>query len=257
MPLSSTSLTYFPGRYTDRVWLYDANIPYFCEPGHIVLGVFAILALLLLFLPYTFLLLCGHWLQAKSHWQTLSWTNKIKPFMDAYHAPYMYKKNKRHWIGLFLLIRCVLVLTFALNAVGDNGFNLLVVSSVIAGVSIVKGRVYESCYKDFLESSFILNLCIFSIATFYVSEEKSNDESTKSRIQYTLSSISVGIAFIYFVGIIILHTYKQLKKIKFFSDLINRHTFRQTSDEMKFDEQSLERISSTTVSLQQLLLDNN
>ena len=51
--------------------------------------------------------------------------NKIKPFMDAYHAPY--KKDTRYWTGLLLLVRCVIFLTFAVNSlqVGDNQFDLI------------------------------------------------------------------------------------------------------------------------------------
>ena len=61
--------------------------------------------------------------------------------MDAYHAPY--RKNKRHWIGIYLLARCGLFVTFAFNAVGDYDVNLLAVCSVVAGLSIIKGRIYE------------------------------------------------------------------------------------------------------------------
>ena len=148
---------------TDYVWLYNGNIRYF-DHKHIALMVVASLVLLFLFLPYSFLLLCGHWLQAKSHWRLLSWINKLKPFMDAYHAPY--KKNSRHWIGLFLLARCGLFLTFALDATGldDQHLNLLIIISVTAILSIIKGRVYEKWYNDFLESSFLLNLCLLSVA---------------------------------------------------------------------------------------------
>ena len=64
--LSSTSLEY-PGNTTKVVWLYDGNIPYFQSASHIVLGTFAIAVLLFLFLPYTLLLLCGHWLLAYSN----------------------------------------------------------------------------------------------------------------------------------------------------------------------------------------------
>lgn len=138
VPLSATSLNHYPGASVDTVWLFNANIRYFRESGHIVLGVFAILVLLFLFLPYTFLLLCGHWLQTKSHWKPLSWINKLKPIMDAYHAPHM--TDKRHWIGLLLLTRCGLFLTFALNDVGDRSLNLLVVCSVVVGLSIIKGE---------------------------------------------------------------------------------------------------------------------
>lgn len=203
-PLTWTFLKHTqPTESFSRVWLYDASIPYFREPGHIVLGVFAITALIFLFLPYTLLLLCGHWLQIKSHWRILSWINKLKPFMDAYHAPY--KKQTRYWTGLLLLTRCGLFLTFAFNSVGSSKVNLLAASSVGIALAVLKERVYEKHYNDILESSFILNLCIFSIATLFITEEGSGS-------QFVLSSISVGVAFVTFVGILLFHIYLQLDK---------------------------------------------
>ena len=250
VPLSPTLLTYFPGASTERVWLYDASISYFREPHHIVLGIFAVFTLLFLFLPYTFLLLCGHWLQAKSHWRTLSWINKLKPFMDAYHAPY--RKNKRHWIGIYLLARCGLFVTFAFNAVGDYDVNLLAVCSVVAGLSIIKGRVYEKRYNDFLESSFLLNLCIFSVATFYVSEEVTGDR--QSRIQNILSAISVGISFAYFIGILVFHMYQRLEGVDLFGSI---HFFRKFSDKETADNQTTEVITNSSINLRELLLDDS
>lgn len=192
-----------PTESDSRVWLYDASILYFHEPSHIVLGLFSIAALIFVFLPYTFLLLCSHWLQIKSQWRILSWINKLKPFMDAYHAPY--KKQTRYWTGLLLLTRCGLFLTFAFNSVGSSKVNLLAVSSVCIALAVLKERVYEKHYNDILESSFVLNLCIFSIATLFITEEGSGS-------QYILSSISVGTAFITFTGIILFHLYLQLDK---------------------------------------------
>ena len=61
--------------------------------------------------------------------------------------------------------------------------------------------MYENLYKDILESSFILNLGILSVATFYIKEESENDNS-----QHILSSISVGITLIVFIGILLFHT---------------------------------------------------
>jgi predicted outer membrane repeat protein len=206
-PLTWTYLKQtLPTESNSRVWLYDASIPYFRDPGHIVLGVFAIAALILLFLPYTILLLCSHWLQIKSQWRILSWINKLKPFMDAYHAPY--KKQTRYWTGLLLLTRCGLFLTFAFNAVGSSKVNLLAVSSVGIALAVLKERVYEKHYNDVLESSFILNLCIFSIATLFITEEGSGS-------QFILSSISVGIAFVTFAGILLFHVCLQLDKTIF------------------------------------------
>ena len=202
-PLSLTRLTYtFPSESRHVVWLYDGGIDFLTEPKHLVLGVFAALVYLFLYLPYTLLLLCGHWLQAYSHWRALSWLNKIKPFMDVYHAPY--RKQTRYWTGLLLLARGGLFLTFATNSIGSDGVNLLAVSSVATALAIMKGRVYEKHYNDLLESSFILNLCIFSVATFYIKEEGSGS-------QYILSGVSVGLAFVTFIGIITFHLYLQLE----------------------------------------------
>ena len=200
---------------TEIVWLYNGNIPY-SGRDHITLVVFASLVLLFLFLPYSSLLLCGHWLQAKSHWRVLSWINKLKPFMDAYHAPY--KKNSRHWIGLFLLARCSLFLTFAFNATGLDDQNLPIITSIIAILSIIKGRVYEKWYNDFLESSFLLNLCLLSVATICVQFEKSSTDKSQDIIdnQVIVSSLSVGIAFIFFIGIIAFHTCQQIKELDLF-----------------------------------------
>ena len=67
-------------------------------------------------------------------------------------------------------------------------------------------RVYDHRWKDHLESFFILNLGIFSVAMFYLKEESKDENS-----QFLLSSISVGIAFITFIGILVFHISLVLK----------------------------------------------
>ena len=200
VPLTLTSLTYYTAMNETRsvVWLYDASIQYFIEPKHTTLGVFAVLCIAVFVLPYISLLFFGHWLQGCSNWWILSWLNKIKPFMDAYHAPY--RKHTRYWTGLLLLSRLGLFLTFAINANGSEGVNLLAISSVSLALLAIKRRVYENRWKDLLESSYILNLGIFSVATFYLNEESQDDKN-----QLILSNISVGIALITFLGILIFH----------------------------------------------------
>ena len=200
VPLTLTYLTYYSTSNETRsvVWMYDASIPYFGEPKHIALGLFAILCIAVFVLPYISLLFFGHWLQGCSNWWILSWLNKIKPFMDAYYAPY--GKHTRYWTGLLLISRLGLFLTFAINATGSESVNILAVSSVSIALLAIQKRVYRHWLKDALESSFLLNLGIFSVATFYLKEESEDDES-----QLILSSISVGIAFITFLGILLYH----------------------------------------------------
>ena len=208
VPLSMTYLTYYNSSDDSKshriIWLYDGSIDFFKERKHIALGVFAILSLIVFVIPYIFLLLFGHWLQGCSNWWILSWLNKIMPFMDAYHAPY--KKHTRYWTGLLLLSRLGLFLTFAINANGNESINILAVSSVTIALLAIQGRIYEHWCKNLLEASFILNLGIFSVATFYLKEES---EDAKS--QYILSCISVGIAFVTFIGILLFHVSLVLK----------------------------------------------
>ena len=189
----------------ESVWLYDGSVPYFQRADHIVLGIFAILVLIFLFLPYTLLLLCGHRLHACSHWKSFSWVNKLKPFLDAYHAPY--KKETRYWTGFLLVVRCILLLVFGLNAAN---INLLVITTfmacLLALVSLHKG-IYETTYNNILEIVSILNLCIFSAVTYHVKEIGGN----QAGLAYTF----IGIAFFIFLLIMLLHAYSVLCKTSF------------------------------------------
>ena len=204
VPLTWTYLTYYSTLNETRsiVWMYDASIPHFGEPKHTTLGLFAILCIVVFVLPYISLLFFGHWLQGCSNWWILSWLNKIKPFMDAYHAPY--RKHTRYWPGLLLITRLGLFLSFA-N--GSESVNTAAVISVTVALLAIRFRVYEHFYNDVLESSFILNLGIFSVATFYINEK--SEDAAKS--QLILSRISVGIAFITFLGILLFHISLVLK----------------------------------------------
>ena len=125
--------------------------------------------------------------------------------MDAYYAPY--KKGTRYWTGVTLLVRCVLFLVFAFNALGNASVNLLAITSVmagLAGLAWMQNRLYEYLYNDILEASFVLNLCIFSVATYHVKEIG----GSQNGLAYT----SVGIAFAIFVGIVLFHVYLRIHK---------------------------------------------
>ena len=63
--ITAVYITYleYPANYNRMVWLHDANIDYLVG-RHIPLFVVAVLVFLLLFLPYTLLLLFNQWLHA-------------------------------------------------------------------------------------------------------------------------------------------------------------------------------------------------
>ena len=263
-PLSKTELVFASNdgsSSTLSVWLYDGSVEYFLEAKHIALGLFAILILLLAFVPYTFILLCGYWLIAYSDKCFLSWLNKIKPFLDVYYAPF--KQEARYWIGLSLLSRSALLLAIAINTVGSDSVNLLVITSVTAGLLSIKGRVYEQRYNDILESSFILNLCVFSVATFYLKDK--NIES-----QPALLSASVGISFVIFIGILFFHIHLLFKSKNVWKYVANNSLIHKNwllckafeivpkeYENMTLKSNNPEVVTSTLVELREPLIDND
>ena len=127
--------------------------------------------------------------------------------MDAYHAPY--KKECRYWTGFLLLVRCALFLTFAFNALGDASINLLTITSITAGLTVLawlQNRLYREIHKDILEASFILNLCIFAATTYYVREI----EGRWDQVAYS----STGIAFAIFVYIVFYHIFLRIRRTR-------------------------------------------
>ena len=216
--LSYTSLEY-PNNLQVAVWLYDGNVRYL-NGKHIPLFTVAMACLIFLFLPYTMLLIFSQWFQAKSHLRIFSRINSryVKPFLDAYHAPYANKHC--YWTGLMLLLRFVLFLISAVNALGDPSVNLLAIATaaMLALPTILGSRIYKTWSLGLLETSFILNLAILAVATLYVRPSGGN--------QNAATFTSVGIAFATFTGIVIYHSVQQIKGTRLWRRLHQRHDYR-------------------------------
>ena len=218
--IAALSFTYleYPNNLQLAVWLYDGNIRYF-SAKHIPLFIAAMVCLIFLFLPYTTLLVFGQWFQAKSQLRILSCINNryVKSFLDAYHAPYTDKH--RYWTGLMLLLRLLLFLISAVNALGDPSVNLLAIGSITAVILILPivlgSRIYKTWSLGLLETSFILNLNISSLASLYVRLTGGN--------QNAATSTSIGIAFATFIGIVIYHSAQQIKGTRLWKRSRLRH----------------------------------
>ena len=229
--LSYTSLEY-PSNTQIAVWLYDGNIRYL-SGKHIPLFTAAIVCLIFLFFPYMMLLIFGQWIQANSNFMVFSCINSryVKPFLDAYHAPYTNKH--RYWTGLLLLLRFALFLISAVNVLGDPNINLLAIVSITVAMltlpTIFGTRIYKTWSLGLLETSFIVNLAILAVATFYIHTSGGN--------QNAATFISVEIAFAVFTGIVIYHSVQQIKGTKVWRRVCPRNdTIRvrvpQTDDHM-------------------------
>ena len=192
---SSTTLS--SNTTSSTVWAFDGNVKYLASK-HIPLFLFALAIVLLLWLPYTAVLLSAQWLRTQSHHKGLRW---LKPFLDAYYGPF---KDKHHyWVGVLLVVRGVLFIFFAAYFASTKCFVslfLVTVSSIFLAVCIsVTGRQYKKIYLSALESSFFLNLGVLAAGTLYIKEDCGNLEA--------LVTISIGITFVQFVGIVTFHSY--------------------------------------------------
>ena len=209
--ITAVSFTYL--EYPNIVWLYDANIEYVGKERIPLLLV--VLLVFFLFLPYTLLLLFGQWLQAISHLRLFSWVNRLKPFLDSYHAPY--KPKHRYWPGLLLVLRFGLLLVFAFNPQQDPSINLL---TVLVGAGIlhlwawVSGGVYKNWCLDALEGSFVLNLIILVGATYHVKLTYVKDHEKFVENVFAVGYTSVSIALATFIGILAYHIFQQVRHTK-------------------------------------------
>ena len=198
--LASTTLHYPSGEYK-LVWIFDGNMAY-GSGSHFVLALFAVLVLVFLFIPYTLLLFFAQWLQALSHWRIFSWLNKIKPFIDTYHAPY--KKQTRYWTGLLLFVRLSL---FAIHAINSELTPIVITSITAALLSMAwmhKG-IYESRLNDVFEAFFLVNLCIFAAIT---------DRNIANFRQAEIGYFFIGVALTGLGCIILYHIYLRTNNVK-------------------------------------------
>jgi len=174
--LSFTTLTY-PGGLNRAVWLPDGNVPYLWGK-HIPLFVAGVATLIILSIPYSFLLLFTQCLQCKSGNVLLRWVVRMKPLFDAYSGPY--KDRYRFWTGFILSCLNCLFLVFSFNSLGEPALNLLAVSLVsilMLAVLLALHGVYRKWPVDVLEASFYTNLAVTASAAFYTSQQNTRNQA--------------------------------------------------------------------------------
>ena len=180
------------------IWSFDGNVPYF-GLKHAFLFVAAVITLVLLWLPYTFTLLCIQWLRKYSEYRLLRWVNTFNPFFDAYVGPF--KDKHVYWIGLVLLARVVLLVIFASTSAIAPSINLVMIISIVSLLSIQACNVYKTLKMSILETSFFINLILFSSGTLFIEINGGSKEG--------LACTSVGLVFLQFVAIVAYHTYER------------------------------------------------
>ena len=202
---------------TTVVWALDGNLLYGRVPHIFLLLVVILIVIPFLWAPYTFCLLFIRPLRRHSEYKCLKWVDKWMPFFNAYVGPL--NPSNHHWVGLLLLARFVLFFVFTLTYADDPFASLLSLVIVIVLLLVVlsyTGRLYDNpttfnsrflpetvSFRSILEVSFLFNLAVISVIALYLREDTTSKE--------VVVSISVGIAFIQFCGIVVFHILTILK----------------------------------------------
>ena len=171
------------------VWSLDGNVNY-GKGKHIALILAAVACLVLLWLPYTLILLLMQWLRKSSNSRLSRWITRYKPVFDAYYAPL---NDKHHyWFGLLLLVMGVILLLISLipdYAVVANWYIILTVTTLLLFYMNYK-QVYRVRSVLVTESLFLMNIILLTGGLL-------------NGVGDILYYISVSIAYIELLGIII------------------------------------------------------
>ena len=185
------------------VWSVDGNLDY-CGHPHILLFLAGLATLLILWLPYTLVLLLMQWLRRVSHLRFLNWIEQFVPISDAYSAPLKHKHQ--YWFSVLLLVRGVL-LVISTSAFGiPHTINLLIllIFTVVLLFYMNLMHVYKSTGVLLVNSSFIFNLIVLS--GFFI---LTYTQSYRQRMQMIAVGLSTACAFIQFCSIVLYVAIKQ------------------------------------------------
>ena len=201
---------------TQLVWAFDGNLLYGRVP-HIFLLMFALLVLIILWLPYTFILLFIQPLRSGSGYRCLEWVNRQKPFLEAYTGPL--NDKSQFWVGLLLLARFILLLTFTLTYSSNPSASVLaLVMTIVLLLTVLSyiGQVYNNptefdakflpekvSFRSILEISCLVNLVAVGGCILYLDSVSNSSSSAKTSVVYA----SVAFTFLQFIGIVTYHLY--------------------------------------------------
>ena len=241
---------------TKVVWAFDGTLLYGRVP-HIFLLLVALLALTLLWLPYTFALLFIQPLKSVSKYRYLKWIDMGRPLFDTYVGPLNLPNH--FWVGLLLLARFILLLTFTLTDTSSpSACVLALVITVVLLLTVLSytGQLYKEPTKftsrflpekisfcSILELSFLLNLAVVGVSILFT---VTDNAKTKTAVVYT----SVGTAFLQFLGIALYHFCCAAQKIcRLFGCSCNAANRRDSYQTLDFDPNTVVPPTTTTIDI--------
>ena len=118
------------------------------------------------------------------------------PLYDALYAP-LHNKHK-YWLSMMLFVRIALLVTFTTTVDNSSKLNLLIllVVATVLLVFLASNNVYTDWRIQMVEGLSLGNLIFFSGGVLYTDLVNDHDQ------KFVIYSVSVGIVFIQFLGIV-------------------------------------------------------
>ena len=201
---SSADIVHVDQESSEAVWAFDGNLQFLKYP-HALLFAFSTAVFVLLWIPFTLIILFGQWIQRYNHLRGLRWVGRMRPLLEAYYGPL--KDGHHYWIGVLLLARVVVILPAADPFASTSIKMLYIVVLMLLLLFFLSsvGRVYKKYYNSLLENSFLVNLAGFAALTAcleYVGAE-----------QALAVYIMIGLSFAAFMVIMAIQLYLLLCKL--------------------------------------------
>ena len=214
------------------VWSADGNIDSL-GPQHVPLFTAAIATLILLWLPYTTLFLCGQWVCTINLSFITRMSMKLKPFLDAHYGPLTDKH--RYWFGILLGVRIVILLisvTVSASNFSISAFSVCIAAGALVSYMAIGPPLYRNKHVAVFEITLFINLGLLGLTKFYVVTTDGNQTAA------TLTLLTV--AFVQFLGLVLYGGYSTLKPV--FTQYYQRLHNKEEEEEDEIDGEQREGV---------------
>ena len=214
------------------VWSADGNIDYLGRQ-HVPLFTAAIATLILLWLPYTTLFLCGQWVCTINLSFITRMSIKLKPFLDAHYGPLTDKH--RYWFGILLGVRIVILLisvTVPASNFSISAFSVCIAANVLVSYMAIGPPLYRNKHVAVFEVFLFINLGLLGLTKFYVVSTDGNQTAA------TLTLLTV--AFVQFLELVLYRGYSTLKPV--FTQYYQRLHNKEEEEEDEVDGEQREGV---------------
>jgi len=193
---SYTTIHYLNSKRTEVYWAIDTSISLF-GAKHLLLFIFCAIILLCVIIPINILLLF-----TKSFYQFKIVTKKLKPFIDAYQAPF--RDECRYLLGLELLLRVVVYMVY--HFFGRQAAAIYITIILLYTAYICWIKPFKSHCKLFIYLLYLLYLGVLTILFLHYSVINMEPNKTYKII----FKMVVFAGFVQFLMIVAYHVWKNI-----------------------------------------------